>query len=122
MNAYLRELADICGVKKHLTTHLSRHTFATSVALANGVSIENIAKMLGHSSTNMTRHYARVLDKSIMAIMNGKFAAAGAGWSTNSANEQFVPNKLSEYVECQSTTSTEVSGRPKTVRAEYANG
>jgi len=78
MNAYLRELADICGIKKHLTTHTGRHSFATSVALANGVSIENVAKMLGHSDTKMTRHYARVLDKSIMrdmAIVNGKFAS-----------------------------------------------
>ncbi len=77
MNAYLAELADICGIKKHLTTHTGRHSFATSVALANGVSIENVAKMLGHSDTKMTRHYARVLDKSIMrdmAIVNGKFA------------------------------------------------
>jgi site-specific recombinase XerD len=78
MNAYLHELADICGIKKHLTTHTARHSFATSVALANGVSIENVAKMLGHSDTKMTRHYARVLDKSIMrdmAIVNEKFAA-----------------------------------------------
>ncbi len=76
MNAYLAELADICGIKKHLTTHTGRHSFATSVALANGVSIENVAKMLGHSDTKMTRHYARVLDKSIMrdmSIVNAKF-------------------------------------------------
>jgi hypothetical protein len=59
-----------------LIIHTGRHSFATSVALANGVSIENVAKMLGHSDTKMTRHYARVLDKSIMRdmqIVNGKF-------------------------------------------------
>ncbi len=81
MNAYLAELADICGIKKHLTTHMARHSFATSVALANGVSIENVAKMLGHSDTKMTRHYARVLDKSIMrdmAVVNGKFGGKPA--------------------------------------------
>jgi site-specific recombinase XerD len=66
MNAYLQELADICGIRKHVTTHTARHSFSTSVALANGVSIENVAKMLEHSDTKMTRHYARVLDKSIM--------------------------------------------------------
>ena len=49
MNSYLHELADVCGICKQLTTHTGRHTFATSVALANGVSIENVAKMLGHS-------------------------------------------------------------------------
>lgn len=76
MNAYLKELADICGITKKVTTHTARHSFATSITLANNVSIENVAKMLGHSDTKMTRHYARVLDKSIMRDMervNSKF-------------------------------------------------
>jgi integrase len=76
MNSYLKELSDICGITKNITTHTGRHTFATTVALANNVSIENVAKMLGHSDTKMTRHYAKVLDKSIMrdmAAINGKF-------------------------------------------------
>ena len=68
MNAYLKELADICGIDKILTTHTARHTFAT-YALANGVSIENVAKMLGHSDTKMTRHYAHVLDSTIFKEM-----------------------------------------------------
>ncbi|MBS5979593.1 MAG: tyrosine-type recombinase/integrase [Dysgonomonas mossii] len=49
--------------------HCSRHTFATSVTLANKVTMENVAKMLGHSSTRMTQHYARVLDESILEDM-----------------------------------------------------
>ena len=69
MNAYLKEIADICGIEKELRTHTARHSYATSVCLANGVTIENVAKMLGHSDTKMTRHYARVLDKSIMRDM-----------------------------------------------------
>ena len=76
-NAYLKELATICGINKEISSHTARHSFATSVALANGVSIENVAKMLGHSDTKMTRHYARVLDKSIMrdmAVVNSKFS------------------------------------------------
>jgi site-specific recombinase XerD len=79
MNMYLKELADICGITKQISTHTGRHSFATSIALANNVSIENVAKMLGHSDTKMTRHYARVLDKSIMRDMNnvnGKFSIA----------------------------------------------
>ena len=64
----LKELADICGIKKTLTTHVARHTFAT-FALANGVSIESVAKMLGHSSTRMTQHYAKVLDQTILRDM-----------------------------------------------------
>lgn len=77
MNAYLKEIADICGIEKELTTHTGRHSYATSVCLANNVTIENVAKMLGHSDTKMTRHYARVLDKSIMrdmANVNAKFS------------------------------------------------
>ena len=50
MNAYLKELADICGIRKNLTYHLARHTFATTVTLTNGVSIESVSKMLGHTN------------------------------------------------------------------------
>lgn len=62
MNSYLKEIADICMIRKNLTTHCARHSYATSVCLANGVSLENVAKMLGHSNIKMTQHYARVLD------------------------------------------------------------
>ena len=69
MNSYLKEIADFCGIQKNLTTHTARHTFATVVALANGVSMENIAKMLGHSDIRMTQRYAKVMDSSIMRDM-----------------------------------------------------
>lgn len=69
MNAYLKEVADICGIEKRLSTHVARHTFATTITLANKVTMENVAKMLGHSSTRMTQHYAKVLDQSIMEDM-----------------------------------------------------
>lgn len=69
MNSYLKEIADFCGIQKNLTTHTARHTFATVVALSNGVSMENIAKMLGHSDTRMTQRYAKVLDSSIKRDM-----------------------------------------------------
>lgn len=68
-NIYLKRIAKECSIDKPITFHLARHTYATSVCLANGVSIENVAKMLGHSDTKMTRHYARVLDKSILKDM-----------------------------------------------------
>ena len=55
MNVYLKELADICGIRKQISTHTARHTFAPCM-LANGVSMESVAKMLGHSDTKMTRH------------------------------------------------------------------
>jgi site-specific recombinase XerD len=69
MNAYLKEIADICGINKNLTTHCARHSFATSIGLANGVSMENVAKMLGHSDISITKHYARVLDASVLRDM-----------------------------------------------------
>ena len=68
MNAYLKEIMDLCGVKKLVSTHTARHTFATYM-LSKGVSIENVSKMLGHTDTKMTRHYARILDESIMSDM-----------------------------------------------------
>ena len=69
MNAYLKEIADICGIQKRLTTHVARHTAATVVFLANEVSMENVAKILGHSNIRMTQHYAKVLDISILRDM-----------------------------------------------------
>jgi site-specific recombinase XerD len=71
MNSYLKEIADVCGIKKKLTTHTARHTFASSVALANNVSLSTVAKMLGHSSTRMSERYAKVLDQSILREMKG---------------------------------------------------
>lgn len=68
MNSYLKELADICGIRKNLSTHVARHTFAT-LTLASGATIDNVAKMLGHANVNMTRRYAKVLDSSIMRDM-----------------------------------------------------
>ncbi len=65
MNAYLKELADICEIRKTLTMHVARHTFATSITLANGVPIETVSKMLGHSSLKTTQIYARIVDSKI---------------------------------------------------------
>ena len=54
MNSYLKEIADVCGIHKNLSTHTARHSYATSVCLANGVSMENVAKMLGHADPSVT--------------------------------------------------------------------
>ncbi len=48
-NSYLKEIADICGIKKNLTFHLARHTFAT-MSLSKGVPMESVSKMLGHTN------------------------------------------------------------------------
>ena len=76
MNAYLKEIADVCGIKKDLTFHIARHTFATTITLSNGVPLETVSKMLGHTSLKTTQHYAKILDKKIsedMMILKSKF-------------------------------------------------
>lgn len=70
MNAYLKEIADVCGINKELTFHIARHTFATTITLSNGVPIESVSKMLGHTNINTTQHYAKVLDRKISDDMN----------------------------------------------------
>jgi site-specific recombinase XerD len=65
MNACLKELAVCCGINKELTFHIARHTFATTVTMTNGVPIESVSKMLGHSSIKSTQHYAKIIDKKL---------------------------------------------------------
>ena len=65
MNAYLKEIADLCEIEKNLTFHLARHTFATTVTLLNGVPIESVSKMLGHRNLKTTQHYAKILDQKV---------------------------------------------------------
>ncbi len=77
MNAYLKEIADICEIEKDLTFHIARHTFATTITLTNGVPIESVSKMLGYKNLKTTQHYAKVLDKKIsddMKILKEKFS------------------------------------------------
>jgi site-specific recombinase XerD len=78
MNSYLKGIADACGINKELTYHIARHTFATTVTLANGVSIESVSKMLGHTNIKTTQHYAKILDAKVsedMGRLKQKFAA-----------------------------------------------
>ena len=69
MNAYLKEIADLCGIDKNLTWYVARHTFATTVTLGNGVRIENVSSMMGHTNIKQTQHYAKVLDVNVMEDM-----------------------------------------------------
>lgn len=64
-NAYLKEIADICGIKKKLTTHTARHTFATTITLENDVPIETVGKMLGHKNLRTTQIYAQITKRKI---------------------------------------------------------
>lgn len=69
MNGYLKEIADICGITKILTFHIARHTFATTVTLSNGVPIESVSKMLGHTSIRTTQIYAKVVEQKLSEDM-----------------------------------------------------
>lgn len=65
LNAYLKEIADICDIKKNLTFHIARHTFATTVTLSNGIPIETVSKLLGHSRISTTQIYAKVIERKV---------------------------------------------------------
>lgn len=69
LNVYLKEVALLCGIKKNLTFHMARHTFATTVTLSNGVPIETVSKLLGHTKITTTQIYARVLEKKLSEDM-----------------------------------------------------
>lgn len=78
MNAYLKEVADLCAISKHLTFHIARHTFATTVTLGNGIPIESVSKMLGHTDIRTTQIYAKIQDNKVgseMSVLKGKYSA-----------------------------------------------
>jgi len=65
LNSYLKEIADLCRINKNLTFHMARHTFATTVTLSNGVPIETVSKLLGHTKIATTQIYARVMEEKV---------------------------------------------------------
>jgi site-specific recombinase XerD len=76
MNDYLKEIAAICNINKNMTFHLARHTFATTITLNNGIPLETVSKMLGHTKLSTTQIYVHVLEKKIsedMKSLKNKF-------------------------------------------------
>lgn len=69
VNAYLKKQADTCGINKNLNFHPVRHTFATTVTLSIGASIETVSKILGHTNLRTTQHYAKILDLKVSKDM-----------------------------------------------------
>jgi site-specific recombinase XerD len=65
VNKYLKTITKACGIHKNITFHVARHTFATTVTLSNGVPIETVSKLLGHTQLRTTQIYARVLQKKV---------------------------------------------------------
>lgn len=76
-NGYLKEIAELCGIKKYLTTHMARHTFATTILLEQDVPIETVSQLLGHRSIRTTQIYAKVSQKKVsqnMKVLKEKLA------------------------------------------------
>ena len=69
-NDYLKEIATLCDIHKNVTFHVARHTFATTVTLENGVPIESVSKMLGHTNVQTTQIYARITERKINLDMD----------------------------------------------------
>ncbi|MFQ3213280.1 MAG: hypothetical protein ACI9GZ_003392 [Bacteroidia bacterium] len=96
-NAYLKEIATLCGIKKTLTFHVARHTFATTVTLNNGVPIETVSRMLGHTKLATTQIYAKVVESKIgedMAILKAKLAGKLDKWYMN----QLEQSRFNGYI------------------------
>lgn len=77
MNEYLKEIEDRCEIGKKHISHITRHTFATTVTLLNGVPIESVSQMLGYTNIRTTQHYAKILDIKVgadMAMLKKKLA------------------------------------------------
>ena len=72
-NLYLKTLRDICGIDKPLHTHVARHTYAT-MCLNRGIRLEVVAKLLGHSDSRMTTHYAKLIKKTIISEVQEAFS------------------------------------------------
>lgn len=107
MNSYLEEIATKAEIKKHLTTHIARHTFAT-MSLNNHVPLETVSKMLGHSDISTTQIYATMLDQTVsedMERMRAKF-------DTISVEIQPLPEKPTTFV----PTPLPKRGRPRKIK------
>ncbi|MFR1814285.1 site-specific integrase [Dysgonomonas capnocytophagoides] len=70
VNAYLKEIGVLCGIKKQLHFHVARHSFATSVTLNNDIALTSVSKMMGHTNTKITQRYAKVLESTLVKDMN----------------------------------------------------
>ena len=69
-DAYLKEIAELCGIQKNISSHTARFTFATTVTITNRISMDVVSKMMGHTHTRMTNHYAKIIDKYIAEEMD----------------------------------------------------
>lgn len=88
INSYLKEIAVLCKIKKNLTFHMARHTFATTITLSNGVPIETVSKLLGHTKLATTQIYARVIERKVSEDMNNLKNILGQKPKTKTSNNR----------------------------------
>lgn len=72
LNVYLKTIRDLCGIEKPIFSHVARHTYATR-CLNRGIRLEVVAKLLGHSTTRITQHYAKLLKGNILSEVQEAF-------------------------------------------------
>lgn len=106
MNAYLKEIGDICGIEKNLTCHLARHTFAT-LSLNGGVSIESVSNMLGHTKISTTQIYAKLLKNKIRDEMNNFNVRSNSVVSALKENREL----LQKYIRTQGSNNQHTNSR-----------
>jgi site-specific recombinase XerD len=92
LNSYLKEIADLCGIEKNLTFHLARHTFATTITLSNGVPIETVSKLLGHTSIKTTQIYAKVIESKVSEDMKNLKRNLSTFKKNSNATSTLPPN------------------------------
>lgn len=97
-NDHLKKIATVCGINKEVTFHLSRHTFATTVYLCNGGTIEALSKILGHKHISTTQIYAVVTNK----MVSSDFRAISANLATM---QKKVLDKKQKKVKKQQTAA-----------------
>lgn len=109
-NAYLKEIAAVCGITKNLTCHLARHTFAT-MSLTKGVPVESVSKMLGHTNIKTTQLYARITNKKVENDMKA-LAEKLTGFDGKMANMVEKEKKHSQVYNTPVQEETVVTRKP----------
>lgn len=86
-NAYLKEVAEYCGITVNLHSHLARHSAAT-LLLNKGMTIEVVSKTLGHTNCKQTQHYAKLMQSTVLQQFKevGKSLKVGKELESNSIN------------------------------------
>ena len=90
INRYLKTIAKAAGIRKDITYHMARHTFATTITLSHGIPIETVSKMLGHASLTITQLYAKIVDKKVMddmAQLKELYSSSDKGNDNHASNQ-----------------------------------